>query len=651
MSLTHYYKGTIYHKRFFPKEHAFTYKHSLFQFDITDNPKSKFPFFSYNHFNVFSLREKDYLTPGPEKILQKLYNILDINKLEKPSKITLLSNPKFLSFTFNPLSLFLCFKNEEKDPYLIIAEVHNTFREKHLYLLHEKEKKNGKLYFKHQKEFHVSPFFKKEGEYQFEFSVSASIFECKIDYFYNKDLKLRAHFKGDAHTLNAKNTLKLGLCSGYYIATPMLRILYQAFKLYFLKKINVQKKPSLSSPNSFSTKKASLLQKTCMYFVLKWMKHIKIGQLSVRLPNNEYKVFGKGQTPHSHIDILDYRFFNNVAWQADLGFAKAYLSNLCEVKQLKSLFEIFLENSKIFRHKNNLFSVFGLIIAKISHIKQKNSLKNSPKNIEAHYDLGNSFFDLFLDSSKLYSSAFFDSTSTSLESAQIKKAKKLISLLNIQSKQSHILEIGSGWGYIACEIAKEYDCKVTSITLSHEQHDYVKKKIKAENLEHLVTVKIQDYRHISDKYDAIISVEMIEAVGKEYLNEYFKVCSNSLKPNGHFVIQAITIDQQYYKSYQNNKDFIQEYIFPGGHLFSKEILNSTANKFQLSEVSSEQIGSHYAQTLRCWETNFIKNIDHIKALGFDKTFIKTWLYYFNYCEAGFDNGYIDNYQIAFQKTS
>lgn len=649
MNISHLFQGYIYHKRFSPKTHEFSHKYSLFQINLNKNKLRGNILFSFNSFNVFSIYENEFLYPGNETLWIKANHLLRQNNYKEAHKIILLTNPKFFSATFNPISFFLCYDQESEYPEVIIAEVHNTFKEKHLYFLSNPKDCETNLSFTHQKEFHVSPFFNKQGNYKFKFKINSDDFFCKIDYWVEDKLMLTASFNGIKQGLSKMSLLKIALVSGYHIASPMLRILYQAFNLHFLKKIPIQAKPNLSHKNSFNYKKANFFQKLNMFFVFNWLKKLDNGKLKLVLPDGTRKTFGKTGQDNVNIEILNYEFFTDIAWQADLGFAKAYLKNFCQVNNLKSLFKIFVKNSKNIHQQSSFYSFLGHIIAYLSHLRNKNNLKNSKNNIQAHYDLGNDFFSLFLDSSKLYSSGYFPLKASSLSEAQQIKTKKLIDLLDIKANDAHILEIGSGWGYIACELAKKYGCKVTTITLSQEQKKYVEEKVVSENLQDLVTVKIKDYRLLKQKYDGIISVEMIEAVGKEYINDYFKICSNCLKENAKFVLQAITIESSYYSNYSKNKDFIQEFIFPGGHLFTKEILNSVSAKYKLKEIHSESIGKHYAKTLNCWESNFLNKLPEIKALGFDERFIKTWLYYFNYCEIGFQDGYIDTYQISYQK--
>ena len=248
----------------------------------------------------------------------------------------------------------------------------------------------------------------------------------------------------------------------------------------------------------------------------------------------------------------------------------------------------------------------------------------------------------------VYSSAIFDTDQISLENAQLSKINHALSLADVQSSH-HLLEIGSGWGALAIQAAKEIGCRVTTVTISDEQYKYVKQRINQEHLDHLIEVKLMDYRYLTGKFERIISIEMLEAVGHDFLNEYFKKVSQLLKPKGKAMFQCITIPEDRYKSYLKNPDFIQTYIFPGGHLPTIDILNKTVKKASLSWLSAIDIGPHYATTLSCWEDRFIEAKPSLQNMGFDSKFYNKWLYYFNYCKAGFETNFIHNFQFVIQK--
>ncbi|MGK0255789.1 MAG: cyclopropane-fatty-acyl-phospholipid synthase, partial [Arcobacteraceae bacterium] len=300
-------------------------------------------------------------------------------------------------------------------------------------------------------------------------------------------------------------------------------------------------------------------------------------------------------------------------------------------------------------YKENWFSNLLPNMNRIKHLMRKNSKTSSKKNISEHYDLSNDFFKLMLDETMMYSSAIFDSNEVDLYSAQKRKIEHLAKKLHIQ-QGAKVLEIGSGWGALAVHLAKDLDCDVTTVTLSNEQKNYCHELFKMENVEDKIDILLKDYRDLEGTYDAIISVEMFEAVGAEYFDVFFKKCESLLKPSGVLVMQMITIPDQRYTAYSKSTDFIQKYIFPGGHLPSlSKVLSTTTKHTRLNLMHMEEFAEDYAKTLRLWDQNFSKSLDKVKALGFDEYFIRMWRMYLNYCEAAFITRNIGLVQLVFSR--
>lgn len=285
------------------------------------------------------------------------------------------------------------------------------------------------------------------------------------------------------------------------------------------------------------------------------------------------------------------------------------------------------------------------------HISRQNTLTQARRNISRHYDLSNELFSLFLDESMTYSCAVFKSEDEDLKAAQMRKVSLLIEKARV-SKGQEVLEIGCGWGTLAIEIVKRTGCKYTGITLSEEQLKYAEMKVKEAGLQDLIRLYLCDYRQLAkaNKYDRIISCEMIEAVGHEFMEEFFGCCESLLAEDGLLVLQFISIPDERYNEYRLSSDFIKEYIFPGGCLPSLSRITSAmsvASRLCVEQV--ENIGIHYYQTLRCWRKNFMEKQSKILALGFNDKFIRTWEYYFDYCAAGFRSYTLGNYQIVFSR--
>ncbi|RXJ86082.1 cyclopropane-fatty-acyl-phospholipid synthase family protein [Arcobacter sp. CECT 8985] len=385
-----------------------------------------------------------------------------------------------------------------------------------------------------------------------------------------------------------------------------------------------------------------------------FLSKIEKGTLEVTFSNGQKELFGDNTNPKATLNIKSNNFFKRVLLYGDIGFAESYMDEDFETNNLTNLISIALLNSSKLgtlssdERNNKLINLFPQF-NKIKHLLRKNSKTNSRKNISEHYDLSNDFFKLFLDETMMYSSAVFKNKDEDLFEAQKRKISLLADKLRI-NKNSHVLEIGSGWGSMAIHLAKEKGCKVTTVTLSKEQMALCLKRFKEENIDEAIDILLKDYRDLSGKYDAIIAVEMFEAVGKEYFDVFFKKCQSLLKPSGVLAMQVITMPDCRYKQYLKSTDFIQKYIFPGGHLPSVgKILDVTSKHTRLNLLHMEEFTEDYAKTLNIWHENFINKIDKVKELGFDNYFIRMWKMYLNYCEAAFITRNINLVQLVFSR--
>ena len=376
--------------------------------------------------------------------------------------------------------------------------------------------------------------------------------------------------------------------------------------------------------------------------LLKFLAKIKKGTITI---NDDFsQTFGAGE-PKVTIEVVSPRFYRRTILGGDLGFAESYAKSEWFTDNLTDLITILILNKDNLSGLDVKWSFVTKLFAKLGHWRRKNTLSGSKKNIQEHYDLSNEMFMTFLDETMTYSCGFFDSETDSLYQSQINKIDKILEKANIK-ENNHILEIGSGWGALAKRAVERTGCKVTTITLSERQHDYVKKLIKNEGLKDNIDIKLIDFRKIEGSYDRIISVEMIEAIGFELFNPYFSRIEELMKPDGTAVIQAITYPDENYETYRKGCDFIQKFIFPGSLLPSVASMKNSINLTNLKLDDIERIGPHYATTLNLWNKNFNLNLDKIKEMGFDQYFINLWNYYFSYCEAGFANNTIDDVQLV-----
>lgn len=385
-----------------------------------------------------------------------------------------------------------------------------------------------------------------------------------------------------------------------------------------------------------------------------YFSRIEEGTLHVTYSNGNKKSYGNGTLPELSMDIKKSRMFKRLFLYGDIGFSESYMDGDFEVSDLTALITLSLNNSKTLAIKsednkaNKLFNMLPQMNV-IKHWMRKNSKTQSQKNIADHYDLSNNFFGLMLDETMMYSSAVFEHPQESLYDAQKRKIKLLASKLRIK-RGAKILEIGSGWGAMAVYLAKELKCEVTTVTLSSEQKAFCEERFKKEDIEKHVEILLKDYRDLEGTFDAIISVEMFEAVGKEYFDIFFKKCESLLNPSGVIVMQVITIPDQRYVSYTKGTDFIQKYIFPGGHLPSlAKIIDTTTSCTRLNLLSMEDYTEDYAKTLRLWHESFLDKIDEVRNLGFDDYFIRMWEMYLSYCEAAFLTRNINLVQIVFTR--
>jgi cyclopropane-fatty-acyl-phospholipid synthase len=376
------------------------------------------------------------------------------------------------------------------------------------------------------------------------------------------------------------------------------------------------------------------------------LKDIDYGYLEIKTYQGRLVKFGnKDETLKASIKIKKPNFTFNLIKGGSIGFAESYMRDEFETDDLSNLIEITARNIKIIHKFSGLLDL--PIINFIKNIFIKNTKSRSRENISKHYDLGNEFFSLWLDKTLTYSSAIFEKKTQDLSEAQNNKYQKLINLINPKNGDK-VLEIGCGWGGFAEYLGKKYDVKLDCITISKKQYEYAKERIYRCGLNEKVNIQIKDYRDLKDKYNSIASIEMIEAVGQNYLESYFKTLKGNLANNGTAAIQAITIDDSLFDRYKNKQDFIQKYIFPGGFLPSKNSINKYVSENGLTIKSYESYANHYSSTLALWRNEFNKKWDLIKNQGFDSTFKRMWEFYLSYCEAGFKSKNIDLIQFSLQ---
>ncbi len=387
-----------------------------------------------------------------------------------------------------------------------------------------------------------------------------------------------------------------------------------------------------------------MIQNISDNLLFKGLRLIKYGHLKLTNYDGKKYCFGEeGKDLNVELKIKKPGFTFGIIRKGSIGFAESYMRGDFETNNLSDLIELTARNIKIIYKFSGLFDF--PFINYVKNIFSKNTKKNSKEYISKHYDLGNEFFSLWLDKTLTYSSAIFDENKNNLEDAQINKYKKLINLIKPKTGDK-VLEIGCGWGGFAEHVGKNFDVKLDCITISKKQYEFAKARIKKNQLNEKINIYMMDYRDIKNKYNSIASIEMIEAVGKNYLKNYFKTIKDNLQSNGIAAIQAITIDDKLFDRYKTKEDFIQKYIFPGGFLPSKKCLYQYANQNGLGVDQYNSYGLHYSNTLNIWRNEFIKKWEDISKQGFDLTFKRMWNFYLSYCEAGFKSKNIDLIQFS-----
>ncbi len=405
---------------------------------------------------------------------------------------------------------------------------------------------------------------------------------------------------------------------------------------------HIEKLPSVKSWRSTELTKR---------LVLKLFSALRHGELVVH-DNGETHRFGGGDlsiAPSASVTIHEPSAYSRILMGGTMGAAEAYIDGDWSTDQLTNVTRVFSANMPILESMKNNQNWLIKAALKLAHAARKNSLIGSRENIAAHYDLGNDFFSLFLDSTLMYSSAVFPPNCDNLAEASQHKLKLICEDLELKPTD-HLIEIGTGWGGMAIYAAENYGCKVTTTTISREQLEHARAEIEKRGLQDKITLLFEDYRDLSGQFDKLVSIEMIEAVGHEYFDTYFNCVSNLLKPDGKAVIQAITINKQRYDDYRKSVDFIKRYIFPGGCLPSLNVISGAlTRRTDMQIIDLRDIALDYARTLQHWHDAFMAELDAVKALGFDEKFIRMWRFYLSYCEGGFRERIIGTYQITMAK--
>ena len=412
-------------------------------------------------------------------------------------------------------------------------------------------------------------------------------------------------------------------------------------------------KQNVASKNLSSIQKPnkSITQRLAKAMVIKQFSKLTKGQLLVNENGNNY-IFGSKNNDFpvsATINVLSNEMYSEIAAKGLNGAAEAFVKGLWSSDDLTRLIRIFVRNREAANQIEGGIAKLATGLFYLQHSLKRNNHKGSLRNISAHYDLGNDLFETFLDNTKMYSCAIFENENSSLEQASINKIERICKKLELSSND-HVLEIGTGWGGFAIFAAKNFGCKITTTTISQKQYEYTLEKVKALGLQDKISVLKKDYRDLTGKYNKLVSIEMIEAVGHHYYHDFFRKCNQLLTPDGRMLLQSIIITDYLYEEAKQFSDFIKTYIFPGSCIPSiSKLCESSAKATDMRLFHLEDITPHYAKTLNHWRSHFMNNVQKIRDLGFSEEFIRLWNFYFCYCEGGFIERQIGAVQMLFTK--
>jgi cyclopropane-fatty-acyl-phospholipid synthase len=649
--------STIVHRRCQPFSHVFHYPALMICLNLDDldslDPLS--PLLRINRRAPFSVFESDYLLPGEGRLADRVRAFVN-DRTGAPvadCRILLVTCPKMFGWGFNPVSFYLCV-GFGGDLQAVIAEVNNTFGERHLYYLDPQEaEREGEIWhFSTPKVFHVSPFFAREGEYRFHIRLSPDSYAIDIDLWQGEERVIHTRMTGKSLPLTT-TTLKQAI-----LRQPLVRlltyprILKEAAVLYYQKKAQLWHRPAPCHDDTTTHRKLSLTENFGLRVVRALLKRLEKGRIDLRLHDGSWETF-RGASPGTECRVIvrDPAFYRSVVFGGDVGFGESYTRAEWDSPDVTKVIECLIENRESMGEYRIPFASILERMNRFRHALRKNSLRKSRQNIADHYDLGNDLFSKFLDPSMTYSCAYYANSSTSLEQAQEAKLGMILSRADIRDGDK-VLEIGSGWGSFVIAAARHRTCQLLTTTLSKNQYDVVRQRIAEHNLAHRVSARLSDYRQLAGEkvYDKIVSIEMFEAVGYQYWGQFFAVCDRLLKEDGRIVMQIITLPDRYFSAYKHGCDWIQKHIFPGGFLPSIGALRETLKKSTpFSIVELEDIGIHYARTLRDWRERFHREKAALLAKGYSEEFFRKWDYYFCYCEAAFQTETLGVHHLVLER--
>ncbi len=652
--------GRMMHERLEGAKHRFEYPAFALVLDLDRLAarRRRFSLLGVNRWAPLSIWDRDYLD-GKGGLRQKVDRHLAARGLAA-ARVLLVTVPRVFGRVFNPVSFYYC-TDAQGGLVAALAEVNNTFHERHLYVLDRpreaKAPGTGTVEYRVPKDFHVSPFFDRQGDYAFSFSPPGpERLDIRVDLLRGDTVAFRSRLWGRTVPLQERALAGALLRRPFSAALAYPRILAQAARLAWGKRLSVHTKPYAASSQTLIPEPAGVWRGAQRDLVLRFFHRLRRGRLTLTLPDRSRQVFGGLEAgPEAEMTVGNWTFFRRLLGSGDIGLGESYQEGEWTSPDLTAVLRVFganLDHADERRHP--FLGAVGRLRNRLRHLRHANTPTGSRRNIAAHYDLSNDLYALFLDETWTYSCALFEDPTAAgeedLASAQRRKMRALLEPLGLKPGQS-LLEIGSGWGSLAISAARDYGVRVRSITLSREQLVLAQRRAEEAGVADRVRFELLDYRRVEGTYDAIVSCEMLEAVGHEHLGGYFAALDRTLKPGGRASVQVISMPDHRYGPYRLGVDWIQKHIFPGAVCPSLAALTAAMGRSsRLMVTSLRDIGPHYAATLRLWREAFLRRAQDARALGFDEKFLRTWDYYFSYCEAGFAGRLLGDLQLVLERS-
>lgn len=669
------YEGTVLHRRSQPAEHVLRHRVCFYAIDLDEVGRlsRRLRLFGHNRRAPFALYDEDHAGRTDRPIKDNVLALLAGHGIDADGgRVVLVTNLRTFGYVFNPVSFYFCYR--PAGPLAaVVAEVANTFGERHLYVLPADEARagrGGKLTWERDKRMHVSPFFGLDQRYRFILTEPGESIRLAVGVDEGDEHPLWAEQTGTARPLGDA-ALARALVRHPFMAQRVTGLIHWHALRLWLKRVPFHHLPRFrpgegsvhestdttdSPPAAPAARRRALRglpeagrspMTPAARRLSEWvLGHPAVGRITLTMPDGTVRRAGDPATgPDVAVTIASKDTWRRIARRGRIGLGEGYSAGDWWADDLVGLLEILTETGEAVR-RSRAGRALTEVQRRRPHLPARADLPGAKRDIQYHYDLGNDLYELFLDPSWTYSCAVFERPGMTLQEAQEAKYRRIGAGLGL-GPDSHVLEIGCGWGGFAIHAAREYGCRVTGLTLSEEQAALARERIAAAGLSGRIDIQLQDYRTMAGRFDAIASIEMLEAIGHQQLPTYFRSLDRLLAPGGVACIQVISCPDQRYERYRRHHDWIREYIFPGSLLPSLGAMSAAMTRSsELIVERVDNIGDHYAETLRQWRERFMMNRDRVLALGYDERFVRTWEYYLASCEAAFRTRLIHDYQLV-----